>query len=627
MKKIILLITGIIMISTYAQQLDYIYTHGGESPISGNNRTVTDWLHYDNGQNNTSFGSGNQLSITATIKLTPTILAAHINRQIEEIKFFLGSDASNISGNIDIQIFTSQSATPDYEEAVPMSNLTAGAWNTVTLTTPYQITGNELYVGYHYQASGYIVGADDGSNFTQHVNFYFLNGSWYELDGIAQRNWNIQVGVGGATANNDAGVSDVDIENIILSGNQNIIATITNYGTNTLNNIDLNYQINNGTVYTDNLSGLNLASGQSTIITHSTQWAATPGSYNLDVFVSNFNGNGNDDIPANDHFTKTVSVASNSTQKLPLYEEFTSSTCSPCAAFNTNYFNTGFLSSNAGHFSLIKYQMSWPSPGDPYYTDEGGNRRAYYGVSGVPDLKLNASPSTDFDQTVLQQKLDAAYAEPAYFDLSATHYIDPSTHDISVNVNLNPYLTGDYTLHCAVVEKTTTGNASSNGETEFHNVMMKMVPDANGTAAAVIADIPQNYTLTASLNNTTVNQQTTNTNVEEWDDLEVIVFLQDNNTQKIMQSTISTEGTGSVENNTIFKNLKIYPNPSTGLVNIENASGMEINIYDISGNIVYVNKNLNQNNQIDLSSLSQGIYMVKLIKDDMIEVIKLQINR
>ncbi len=627
MKKFILLTISFFIISTNAQQLEYIYTRGGEAPVSNNNRTVTDWLHYDNGQNDTSFGSGSALNLGIFIHLTNTMLAAHINRQIEEVKFYLGSDATNISGNVDIQIFTSQSGTPDYEEAIPISNLTADAWNTVTLSTPYTITGNELFVGYHYQSSGYIAGADDGSNFTAHVNLYTINGSWNELDVIASRNWNLQVGVGGATANNDAGVSAVDIQNVILTGNTDITATITNYGSNTLNSVDFNYQVDNGTVYTDNLSGLNLASGQSTMVTHSVVWNAMVGSHDIDVFISNFNGNGNDDIPANDHFIKTVSVASNSTQKLPLYEEFTSSTCSPCATFNSNYFNSGFLSSNTGHYALIKYQMSWPSPGDDYYTDEGGDRRAYYGVSAVPELRLDGHSSTAFDQTVLQQDLNDAYAKPAYFELSATHNIDPNTHDIYVNVNLNPYLTGDYTLHCAVVEKTTTGNTGNNGETEFYNVMMKMVPDANGTSAAVTADIPRNFTLTGSLNTTTVNQQTANTNVEEWSDLEVIVFLQDDSSKEVLQSTVSVENTGGVENHTVFENLKIYPIPSNGILHIENASGMQIDIFDISGNLVYTNKELNHNNQIDLSSLSQGVYVVKLIKNDKIDIRKIQIEK
>jgi len=33
--------------------------------------------------------------------------------------------------------------------------------------------------------------------------------------------------------------------------------------------------------------------------------------------------------------------------------------------------------------------MDWPSPGDPYYTEEGGIRKTYYGISAVPNIVGN----------------------------------------------------------------------------------------------------------------------------------------------------------------------------------------------------------------------------------------------
>ncbi|MEA2041791.1 MAG: hypothetical protein U9N85_04485, partial [Bacteroidota bacterium] len=85
-----------------------------------------------------------------------------------------------------------------------------------------------------------------------------------------------------------------------------------------------------------------------------------------------------------------VAFSQAKTERTALYEEFTSSTCPPCYTFNISYFNDSYLSSNAGTFTLIKYQMSWPSPGDDYYTEEGGTRRSFYGISGVPTLYLDS---------------------------------------------------------------------------------------------------------------------------------------------------------------------------------------------------------------------------------------------
>jgi len=619
MKKITTFLLLFVITFSQAQLFNSVRTNGGgDNHIAS--RTVTDWLHYDNGTNANAFGAqSGSATLGVYIKLSPTLLAGHINRQIEEVKFFLGADAANMTSNLTIEIYTDPAAAPVYTEDFPSSSLTPGNWNTVTLSNPFVITGAELYVGYKLTSAGYVIGVDDGSNYVTGVNFYTFNGgamsSW---DNIASYNFNLQVGVGGAITSNDAGVSNINLPAILPQpGNTNIEATITNYGANTLNSIDFNYQVDGGTVQTDQLTGLNIPTGQSTTVTHSVPWNATVGSHNVDVFVSNFNGNGPDDITANDHMIKTFSVASNFTQKKPLYEEFTSSTCPPCANLNSNYFNNSFLSTNTGKYNLIKYQMNWPSPGDPYYTSEGGDRRAYYGVNSVPTLFLDGFDGTHFNTIALQQDLDAAYAEPAFFAMTSSYSIDPNTKDINVTVNVNPYLSGDYTLHCAVVEKTTTGNVGNNGETEFYNVMMKMVPDANGTAAAVVADVPESFNITANLNGT---------NIEEYSDLEVIVFLQDTGSKKVMQSVKSVDSSGAVED-VVFSSLKIYPNPTTGSLFINNAEDMSIEIYNISGNLLFKEKDLSNQTNISLDNLTNGVYFVKFIKDDKIDLRKIVVNK
>ncbi len=619
MKKITTLLFLLFVSFTQAQLFSSVRTNGGVDHHTAS-RTVTDWLHYDNGSNYTAFGaSSGSHTLGAYIKLTQNLLAPHINRQIEEVKFYLGNDATNITGNVTVEIYTDPTAAPAYTEDFPMSGLTAGDWNTVTLSTPFSITGSELYIGYKFTAAGYIIGVDDGSNYVQNVNYYTYDGgamtSW---DGVAAYNFNLQAGIGGATANNDAGVSNVVYQPIMIAGTFNVEATITNYGSTTLNSIDFNYQVNGGTVYTDNLTGLNLASGQSTTVTHSAAYNLTPGTHNFDVYISNFNGNGADDIAANDHFTFTINVPSNTTQRLPLYEEFTSSTCSPCATFNGSYFSPAFLNNNTGHYSLIKYQMNWPGSGDPYYTAEGGTRRAFYGVSAVPSLMLDGSEDTAFDTTVLQADLDAAYASPAYFEMNAVHTIDQNSQMVYVNVNINPFLNGSYTLHCAVVEKTTVGNVGNNGETEFHNVMMKMVPDANGTVANMAIGQPLTLNLQASLSGT---------NIEDWSDLEVVVFLQDDSNKKVMQSTVSAEDTSGAVDSIVFKDLKLYPNPTQGLLNVSGAANMKLSIIDVKGVVVYQFDNLSNQQQIDISGLSNGVYFAKFAKKDKSTVHKLIISK
>ena len=68
--------------------------------------------------------------------------------------------------------------------------------------------------------------------------------------------------------------------------------------------------------------------------------------------------------------------------KIPVYEVFSSSTCPPCRPANEHL--SPIFEQYQGQIAVVKYQMSWPGTGDPYYTSEGNSRRNYYGVTGVP---------------------------------------------------------------------------------------------------------------------------------------------------------------------------------------------------------------------------------------------------
>ena len=331
----------------------------------------------------------------------------------------------------------------------------------------------------------------------------------------------------------DAAVMSIDLPTFTTVGQQvEIKGKIQNLADGTIKSFDLKWQADNGTVHTQHVDDLNMQNLDVYEYNHPDKYTPqTTGNHIIKVWVENINGQAQDERPGNDRQEKNLIVASQTVQRTVLYEEFTSSTCSPCANFNTNYFNTSFLQQNQGKYTLIKYQMNWPGNGDPYYTAEGGTRRQYYGVNGVPTLYMDGREGTHFDTSQLQSALDDEYAQPAVCSLQAYYHIYPD-HTVKVKVTGTPYISENVTLHVAVVEKTTTGNASSNGETEFHNVMMKMVPDANGTSFSITDGTSFTKRIQASMNNT---------HVEEWTDLAVVVFLQVGNTKVVLQSSYAVD--------------------------------------------------------------------------------------
>ncbi len=400
---------------------------------------------------------------------------------------------------------------------------------------------------------------------------------------------------------NDAKLLTLDIEAITLEGNQTISGSFINNGTNNIDSIDVNWQVDGGTTYTQALTGLNLGANEEYNFSHNDLWNASPGDHSVKVWVSNLNGNGNDDDVLNDDRTNETFVVSEIATRIPLYEEFTSSTCGPCATFNTNFFNDAFLNNNENKFSLIKYQMNWPAPGDPYYTAEGGVRKNYYGINAVPVLFLDSEEGTDFNTATLQNKLDNAINVPAYFDMTVDFTITGT--NIDIDVTTMPYLNGEYTLHVVVVEKETTGNIMNNGESSFTNVMMKMFPDASGTLI--------NFTHNV-LESNSFNFDLASTNVEEYEDLEVIAFLQNNSSKEVMQSINSSHILGFDTNSDISK-IKLYPNPTDGIFFITSENSVDINVIDMVGKTVHTQKNVTSSIAIDLTKLTQGVYFVNIV--------------
>jgi hypothetical protein len=400
---------------------------------------------------------------------------------------------------------------------------------------------------------------------------------------------------------NDAEMNALNVNPIVQVGAVSIAGAIRNFGSTPITSIDVNWQVDGGTVYTQSLTGLNINSGQVYSFTHADQWNATAGLYSLNVWVSNINGGAVDADATNDNITKSIAVASNSTARLPLYEKFSSSTCPPCATFNSTYYNP-FLSTgnNSNNLAAIAYQVNWPGTGDPYYTLETGTRVQYYGVSGAPTLYVDSKEGTNFSTSLLQSDLSAALANPAYFVLEATKTLDGT--QMTVDVNTIPYLTGQYKIYAAVVEKQTTGNIASNGETEFHNVMMKMMPDAQGTVVDFTYDVP---------NSTQVSADLFDTFIEDYNDLDVVVFIQNAATKQIMQSTYATEALANTQFNAASK-IKLYPNPSTGFVRVASEAPVDVVITDITGKVVYSINEITNETQLNLSSLQKGIYLAKV---------------
>lgn len=395
---------------------------------------------------------------------------------------------------------------------------------------------------------------------------------------------------------NDVLLSTLTLAPIIVSGNQPIQGTIVNLGGNTINSFDIKWQINNGAINNQSLTGLNLTSGQTYNYNHATPWNATPGSYSLKVWVDNVNG-GADSNTSNNEIVRAISVATNQTSKFPIIEKFTGNWCGPCASYNNSTFNA-FFNNNNQNFTYISMHLNGGTP--DLNSNEFSNGRAnYYAVTGIPFHAINGR-TVATNASALNAAYNAALVEPAFFSLNAQYQLNGT--NLIGNVNVQPFISGSFKLHVAVVENLTTLHPGSNGETSFKHVLRRMAPNASGTTVNFNAGVGQSIPFNMNLDNLAPNQLS---------NISVIVFIQNDADKVVMQSTY-VPNTPLSNESSIASSVKLYPNPVSDILYIQSPESVNITVLDMSGKVLLRQSMIEGTNSLPVSNLLQGVYLIQI---------------
>jgi len=88
-------------------------------------------------------------------------------------------------------------------------------------------------------------------------------------------------------------------------------------------------------------------------------------------------------------------------------------------------------------------------------------------------------------------------------------------------------------------------------------------------------------------------------------------------------SNLDDYGVGTFTNKFEIERFKIYPNPTTGIVNIEGENFEFIEISNISGQVIYKQKVNTKELNIDLSNNTKGIYFIKIISNENVSTYKI----
>ena len=215
--------------------------------------------------------------------------------------------------------------------------------------------------------------------------------------------------------------------------------------------------------------------------------------------------------------------------------------------------------------------------------------------------------------------------------------------DVSITIDpLENMNSTNLTLYTGIFEFTTYNNSSSNGEIEFANVMKKMLPDAGGYSINPLQAGVQlvenfsytfqgNYTLPADANSP-VNHMLNHT-VEDFENLGVVVWIQDDVTKEVLQSTTASLVTDVNSDLSSASKIMIFPNPTSEIATVAfqglKDSKLEIKVINLLGEMV-VSERFTSSSDLDyyylnVSHLNSGIYNVVLVSNGIITTKQLQI--
>lgn len=233
----------------------------------------------------------------------------------------------------------------------------------------------------------------------------------------------------------------------------------------------------------------------------------------------------------------TIPLIEQVTNKVVLIEDFSNVSCGPCVASNKILKS---LSSSYGHDKLVvvKYATDFPSPNDPMYTVnkvDATARMFYYGILFTPTIFVDGiDKPIASDSNSIKEKIDENLLESPKFEMAASKSIVGEVIKVSGTIYLQDAAELDFSnllLHSIVIESTIEYSTppGSNGETEFKDVMRKMLPSNEGFSLVEIEN----------MNEISFNFETEIETYWKKDKLEIVLFIQDESSKKVYQAVLA----------------------------------------------------------------------------------------
>ena len=372
----------------------------------------------------------------------------------------------------------------------------------------------------HYEVYE-LISTPDLGNERVYFSLYFTGYSG------AMNDWSFDDIVISSRGQLDLSISSIDIPDMSRYGDKEVTFTVQNTGSSDITSFEAKYEINDK-VITETFN-TNIESLKFQQFTFSQTAYLATGTHDINVEIISVNGESDSD-ESNNILEKEFELTLGDVNKITMIEHFSSSTCYPyCVEANNHMLQVE--QESAGKYTYVKYPFYGPGLGDPYFINEVGYKKNYYDVKSVPTLYFDGKET--FHSSVTAETINDIYNTKTFSDIRGSFEVDGNT--INITADFMSYIKLDNVrAYVAINEKTTTGNTGTNGETEFHHILMRMLKDHDGNAINI--DAGEYQRLEFSLDMST-------TFMEDINDLEVALWLQNYETKEVYNSRFAYEYT------------------------------------------------------------------------------------
>ena len=322
---------------------------------------------------------------------------------------------------------------------------------------------------------------------------------------------------------------------------------------------------------------------------------------------------------SNDTIVKTVYTYTHNKQNV-LLEVGTGTWCQYCpgAAMGADE-----LVENGNHVAVVENHN-----GDPYAYTASNARNSYYNITGYPTAifdgikQLVGGDHTVSLYTSYLPIYETRYAIKTAFGVTIGDGAKVgNVYNLSVTVDKygeTPFANSNLVLHLALTQSHIM--VTWQGQTHLEFVSRAMAPSASGTAIDMLNNnqvtVPLSFTFVPSWGGNLLN------------DYELVAWVQDLTTKEVVDAqkvNLQSILVGINDHNNDPGAMKIYPNPVKNTVTIETSVSGEstLSVYNVSGQEMLTQQVGAGKTQLDLSGFAKGVYTIRLLTNNKVEVRKI----